>query len=98
SPADAAPRGDWWEIYHDKTLDGLEQKIDTSNPDLAIALSRYDQARQYAAEAAAASYPEIDLAGSGSQNRQSDDRPLRAGGPDEYADNILEGSFTYELD
>src|SRR5271168_1002600 len=98
SPADTAPRGDWWVIYNDKTLDGLEQKIDTSNPDLAIALSRYDQARQYTAEAEAATYPEVDLAGSVSQNRQSNDRPLRAGGPDEYANNILAGSFTYELD
>ncbi len=97
-PADTAPRGDWWVIYNDKTLDGLEQKIDTANPDLAIALSRYDQARQYAAEAAAATYPEVDLAGSFSQNRQSNDRPLRAGGPDEYGNNILLGSFTYELD
>ncbi len=98
SPADTAPRGDWWVIYNDPALDGLEQKIDTSNPDLAIALSRYDQAQQLATEAAAATYPEIDLAGSTSQNRQSDDRPLRSGGPDEFADNILVGSFTYEVD
>ena len=70
SPADTTARGDWWVIYNDPTLDGLEQKIDTSNPDLAIALLRYDQARQLAAEAAAATYPEVDLAGSGSQNRR----------------------------
>jgi len=98
NPADTAPRGDWWVIYNDKTLDGLEQKIDTSNPDLAIALSRYDQARQFEAEAAAATYPEIDLGGSFSQNHQSADRPLRSGGPDNYASNTLEGAFTYELD
>jgi NodT family efflux transporter outer membrane factor (OMF) lipoprotein len=98
SPGDTATRGDWWVIYNDKTLDGLEQKIDTGNPDLSIALSRYDQAQQLAVQAAAASYPEIDIDGSGSQNRQSATRPLRVGGPDDYADNILQGSFTYEVD
>jgi multidrug efflux system outer membrane protein len=98
SPGDTAARGDWWVIYNDRTLDGLEQKIDTGNPDLSIALSRYDQAQQLAVQAAAANYPEIDIDGSGSQNRQSATRPLRVGGPDDYADNILQGSFTYEVD
>jgi outer membrane protein, multidrug efflux system len=99
SPDDASPRGDWWSVYGDETLDGLEQKIETGNPDLAIALSRYDQARQMASEAAAAQYPEVDIDGSGSQNRQSDERPLRQGaGPDNYADDELTGTVSYELD
>ena len=62
---------------NDETLDGLEQKIDAGNPDLAIALSRYDQAQQAANEAASAQYPEVDIDGSATQNRQSDQRPLR---------------------
>jgi NodT family efflux transporter outer membrane factor (OMF) lipoprotein len=99
SPADAAPRGDWWTIYGDARLNALEAQIAAGNPDLAIALSRYDQARQVANEAAAAQYPAFDIDGSGSQNRQSDQRPLREGnGPDVYANDELYGAFSYELD
>jgi outer membrane protein, multidrug efflux system len=99
SPADTAPRGDWWGVYGDATLNGLEQQIETGNPDLAIALSRYDEARQFANQAEADQYPQIDLDGSATQNRQSDERPLRAsGGPDIYADDLLQGSVSYELD
>ena len=99
SPNDAAPRGDWWVIYHDPTLSGLEQKIDTSNPSYAAALSRYDEAVQTANEAASAQYPLVDLDGYATQNRQSADRPLRNDlGPNNYGDNEIAGSFSYELD
>ena len=98
SPADTRSRGDWWVVYDDATLDQLEKEVDASNPTLSIALSRYDQAQQYVNEEAAAEYPEIDVFGSGTQNRQSGQRPLRVGGPDVYEDDLLQGSFSYELD
>lgn len=99
SPNDAAPRGDWWAIYNDPTLDGLERQIDTSNPSFAAALSRYDEAMEAANEAAAAQYPLVDLNGYATQNRQSEDRPLRDGqGPNNYGDNELAGTLSYELD
>jgi NodT family efflux transporter outer membrane factor (OMF) lipoprotein len=98
SPADTAPRGDWWTVYGDKTLDGLEQRIDSSNPDLALALARYDEAQAYAAQTRAALFPQVDLAGTATANRQSADRPLRVGGPDYYANNVVGGSVSYELD
>jgi NodT family efflux transporter outer membrane factor (OMF) lipoprotein len=99
SPNDAAPRGDWWAMYNDPTLSRLEVAIDTSNPSYAAALARYDAAMEAANEAAAAQYPLVDLNGYATQNRQSADRPLRDGqGPDNYGDNELAGSFSYELD
>jgi NodT family efflux transporter outer membrane factor (OMF) lipoprotein len=98
SPADRRPRGDWWLIYGNSTLDRLEKEVDTSNPTLAIALSRYDEAQQYVNEAAAAQYPEIDVFGTATQNRQSAHRPLRVNGPDVYENDLLLGSFSYELD
>ncbi|MDR3511538.1 MAG: efflux transporter outer membrane subunit [Caulobacteraceae bacterium] len=98
SPADAAPRGDWWRVYGDATLDGLEQRIETGNPDLAQALSRYDEARAYAAQARAALVPELDASGSATQNRQSTHRPLRVGGVNNYDNDILAGTVSYEFD
>jgi NodT family efflux transporter outer membrane factor (OMF) lipoprotein len=98
SPADRRPRGAWWLIYGDTTLDRLEREVDASNPTLAIALSRYDQAQQYVNEAAAAQYPQIDVFGTATQNRQSAHRPLRVNGPDYYEADLLQGAFSYELD
>jgi multidrug efflux system outer membrane protein len=99
SPADTAPRGDWWTVYGDATLDGLEQKVESDNPDLALALARYDEAQAYAAEARASMFPEVDLAGTATANRQSVNRPLRlATGSNYYADNLIGGAFSYEVD
>ncbi|MDB5482058.1 MAG: transporter [Caulobacteraceae bacterium] len=98
SPDDAAPRGDWWTVYGDRTLDGLEQRIETSNPDLAIALARYDEARALAAQARAAQLPQLTASASETYNRQSDRRPLRRGGVSNYDDDIVGASTSYELD
>jgi NodT family efflux transporter outer membrane factor (OMF) lipoprotein len=98
SPADTAPRGDWWTVYGDETLDGLERRMDSDNPDLALALARYDEAQAYAAQARAALFPQVGLSGAATTNRQSADRPLRVGGPDYYGDNVVGGSVSYEID
>src|ERR1700756_1599116 len=58
-PADTAPRGDWWTLFGDTTLNGLETRIDKDNPTLAGALGRYDEARGYLHEARAGLFPQI---------------------------------------
>jgi NodT family efflux transporter outer membrane factor (OMF) lipoprotein len=99
APDDGAPRGDWWVMYNDPVLNALETRIDTSNPDLASALSRYDEAVQALNEASSAQYPQIGVDAMGTQNRQSANRPLRDGaGPNHYEDDEVYGSFSYELD
>jgi NodT family efflux transporter outer membrane factor (OMF) lipoprotein len=99
SPADSAPRGDWWTLYGDAPLNGLEARIETSNPTLAEAVARYDEARAFAAEASAGLLPTVGTGVSFSRNRQSDNRPLRGSNqPDEYDANTVGASFSYELD
>jgi multidrug efflux system outer membrane protein len=98
SPADRTPRGDWWSVYGDETLDKLERQLDESNPDLAAALSRYDQANSLVTQASAALVPEWDFSGSSTRNRQSASRPLRNPGTNFYGNNLLEGSISYEFD
>ena len=99
SPADAAPRGDWWTIYGDATLNSLEQKIETGNPDLAYALARYDESRAYLAQARAAQLPEIDAGGMVTTNRQSDNRPDSTNAFSPYYDeNSIGYGTSYELD
>jgi outer membrane protein, multidrug efflux system len=98
SPGDAAPRGDWWTLYGDQTLDSLERKIETANPDLALALARYDEAHALAAQARANLFPQVIASGSVTNNQQSANRPLRVGGPDNYDNDMLGASASYELD
>jgi NodT family efflux transporter outer membrane factor (OMF) lipoprotein len=98
-PADDLPRGSWWQIYNDPTLEMLEGKIEKANPNLAAALARYDQATAYTNQLRSGLFPSVDSGASLSQNRQSDNRPLRgANQPDEYEANTVGLSANYELD
>jgi NodT family efflux transporter outer membrane factor (OMF) lipoprotein len=98
-PSDQRERGDWWRDYGDATLDNLEARVDTANPDLAAALDRYAQARAYSAETRAGLFPQVDAAAGATHNRQSDHRPLRsASQPDEYRDNLIGAQLGYEFD
>ena len=99
APADALPRTDWWTVFKDPVLDGLEQRIEAGNPTLAVALARYDEARGYLRIAGSAAGPRVGLAGGVSRNRQSDNRPLRGSNqPDEYAADTLGVQIDYEID
>jgi NodT family efflux transporter outer membrane factor (OMF) lipoprotein len=98
SPEDAAERGDWWAIYGDPVLNDLERRIETSNPDLKVALARYDEARALELQARAAQYPQVTGNASTTNNLQSVNRPLRVGGPRQFDDDIIGGTATYEVD
>ncbi|MCI3180948.1 RND transporter [Caulobacter sp. CCUG 60055] len=96
--AGAAPRGAWWRVYGDPTLDDLEARAAKANPGLAAAVAAYDQARAYAAQARAGLLPELDGAGSAVRNHRSDHAPLRVGGPDDYSNIQVGASLSYEID
>ncbi|HZZ30553.1 MAG TPA: efflux transporter outer membrane subunit [Phenylobacterium sp.] len=98
SPADATPRGAWWSVYGDETLNGLEQKIENGNPNLALALARYDEAQALLAQARASLVPELDVGANPTANRQSANRPLRVGGPTNYQSDTLSATVSYEFD
>jgi NodT family efflux transporter outer membrane factor (OMF) lipoprotein len=44
-PGDQTSRGNWWEVYEDPQLNGLEAQIDAANQTLKIAEANYRQAR-----------------------------------------------------
>jgi len=98
--AEAALGSDWWTVYGDQTLDGLEAQLGQANNSLASAVARYDQARALAAQAGAALIPEVDAVGAVQTSRQSRNRPLRTGGigPSNYDNNQLGAAVNYELD
>jgi multidrug efflux system outer membrane protein len=99
SPADDAPRGRWWTIYGDEILNGIEERIEAGNPNITLALARYDEARANLAMARSFLVPEVDVGASALTNRQSANRPLRINQLHTYyGDDTLSATITYEFD
>ena len=103
-PSDELPRGSWWRLFGDKTLNELQEKMERNNPTLAIAVARFDQSTAYARQLGAAQFPSLDVDSSITRNRQSDHRPNRnlarrnLGQPDLYNNNTVSMLLNYELD
>jgi outer membrane protein, multidrug efflux system len=71
TPNDDVPRGQWWQMFQDPTLDALEERVTTANQDLQGAVARFDEARADARVAQADYYPNVDASGSTTRNRVS---------------------------
>jgi len=98
SPADLAPRGDWWTVFNDATLNRLEGELVVSNQTLASAVARYDAARAIAVQARGPLLPEIGANPQAFRTQLSDNRPQGNGGLDEYDTVNGGGALSYELD
>jgi NodT family efflux transporter outer membrane factor (OMF) lipoprotein len=46
TPSDDAPRGSWWEVYHDPILNDLELSVAKQNQSLQALAYNYEQSRQ----------------------------------------------------
>jgi NodT family efflux transporter outer membrane factor (OMF) lipoprotein len=98
-PADAAPRGPWWEWFGDPELNRLEAQVNVANQTLAATVAVFDQARAYAQEAEAGLFPIVGIGGALSTNRESAHRPLRGHDlPSYYDANTLNAQASYEVD
>jgi outer membrane protein, multidrug efflux system len=76
APKDAIPKGAWWGIFQDATLDQLEQQLLQANQSLAAAQDRLSEARSQARIASAAYFPQVSADPSGQRERLSGNRPL----------------------
>ncbi len=75
-PADALPKGDWWNVFHDPVLAGLESNAVAGNQNLRAAVARVDQARAAARLTRSQFFPELTLDPSFSRQRVSGNEPL----------------------
>ena len=68
-PQDLAPRGNWWEIYHDAVLNGLVSQVAVSNQNVLAAAAQYRQAAALLDAARAGFWPTVSgsVASTGSQ-------------------------------
>lgn len=61
APADAIAKGQWWLLFGDPVLNGLEERVAINNQNVAAAAAAYEQARATVREARAALFPTVDL-------------------------------------
>jgi outer membrane protein, multidrug efflux system len=98
-PADSAPRGPWWTMFHDQELDELEAQVTAANQSLRAALARLEQARAETRIARAAWFPTLTAEASATRQRTSLNGPtLAPGRPTTGNVFIAEGLLAYELD
>lgn len=69
APQDEAPRGNWWEIYGDETLNTLVAQVEISNQNVAAAAAQYRQALAALGLAQAAYAPTLGASLTGTRAR-----------------------------
>jgi outer membrane protein, multidrug efflux system len=110
APKDAIPKGAWWQVYHDATLDGYEQQLLQANQSLVAAVDRLNQARSLARVATADFFPQLSADPNAVRERGSGNRPLNGAAPSvvngvvqpivPYTQNVytIPFSLNYEVD
>jgi NodT family efflux transporter outer membrane factor (OMF) lipoprotein len=58
-PLDAVPKGDWWRVFGDPVLSGLEARVQVTNQNVVAAEAAYRQARAITAQARSQLFPQI---------------------------------------
>ena len=74
-PHDAVPKGEWWTVFGDPVLDGLESDAVSGSPNVRAAVARVDQARAAARIPRSRLFPELSLSPSLRRERTSDNPP-----------------------
>jgi NodT family efflux transporter outer membrane factor (OMF) lipoprotein len=101
TPADAQPRGQWWESFDDPALNELERQLTQSNPDLRAAVARFEQARGIAIRAHSDVFPTLGGNASARRGKGSANAPLaRAlGGTSGVGNDFIAGlDLNWEVD
>jgi NodT family efflux transporter outer membrane factor (OMF) lipoprotein len=103
-PADAIPRGAWWQIYVLPDLDALEQQVRISNQNVIAAIAQYREARDQIRIARSALFPTVNTAPSATITRANSSARTGAGnvittqGSGFVVDYSLPVDFAYQAD
>ena len=102
TPADAQPRGPWWEAFGDPTLSHLEGQLAESNPDLRAAVARFEEARGVAIQARSNIFPTLDAGVSARRGKNSANTALSralGGGVSHVQNDFVAGlNLSWEVD
>lgn len=97
APAEAAPRGPWWEAFGDPALNDLEARVATANQTLLQAEANYEQARQLARSDRTTLLPSLSLAGSAQRAKSPPARGATAAGAATTYSASLEAAWEPDL-
>jgi len=75
-PNDTIPKGEWWKLFKDQTLDELEAGAVSKNQNLRAAVARVDEYRAAARISRSQFFPELSLDPSFSRQRTSANQPI----------------------
>jgi len=99
-PAEAQPRGEWWKVFNDATLDRLVDEATRANASLQAAAARVKQARALAGIAESDRIPQVGVQVGGQRARNSTLALNLPTGTDVPAATSYQGKLTasYEVD
>ena len=70
-PSDDEPRGPWWKVFDDPTLDAMERDAEAANQTLRAAEANYRQARAAVQATRAGQFPTLGLSADANRARAS---------------------------
>ena len=79
APHDALSKGEWWAIFHDEMLNGLESDALSANQTLKVAAAHLEQARASAALQVSTLFPQVATSPAAQRQRLSGNRPTSVG-------------------
>jgi NodT family efflux transporter outer membrane factor (OMF) lipoprotein len=93
-PKDATLRGNWWEIYNEPELNGLEEKLNTSNQNIAQSFQNFMAARAQVRQVKSNFYPTVTTTPSYTRARSSQNIAGISGGAGTSSSSSGTGSST----
>ncbi len=102
APKDGVAKGEWWNVFHDEELNGLEKRALDANQTIKVSAGRLEQARASAALQIATQFPTLATAPSTQRQRISGNRPASSNfpvrSPVSQTSNVLPFTVAYEVD
>ena len=75
APKDGIAKGEWWAVFHDEELSGLEQQALSANQTIKVSVARLGQARASASLQIATLFPNLSVQPLAERQRISGNRP-----------------------
>jgi NodT family efflux transporter outer membrane factor (OMF) lipoprotein len=92
-PSDELIRGNWWEVFNDPELNGLEAQVNVSNQSIASAAASYLAARAMVKEARSQLFPTLTTSPSITGERQSSNLAVYNPGTGSVASQATNSAF-----
>lgn len=102
TPKDDVAKGEWWGVFHDEELSGLEKQALDANQTIKVSVARLEQARASAAVQIATLFPNLAVTPQTERQRISGNRPPNSNFP--VSNPVSQNNYTlpftvgYEVD